>query len=156
MSYNNSNMTNNMSNNTGNDNINSIKSMSDSTKDRSQSLLSIVSNDAQGHAQTSPALKPHKMTPTGGDRSSSKKDVVYPVEPRVLQAFKKPRTHANHSYRDFSCVPAEGKDATLPSSIDEMSFNQKVYHILSCEEYAKYISWLPHGRSFRIRKYLSC
>ena len=74
---------------------------------------------------------------------------VFPVEPRTIQIIKKPRTFVNHSYRDFSLVPAEVGE-TIPSDIEQMSFPQKVHHILSQPEYTKYISWQPHGRAFRV------
>jgi hypothetical protein len=74
---------------------------------------------------------------------------VFPVEPRVIQVIKKPKTYINHSYRDFSAVPAE-LDHVEPTNIDEMTFAQKVHRILSQSEYAESIAWMPHGRAFRI------
>lgn len=55
----------------------------------------------------------------------------------------------NHSYRDFSSVPAE-LNHEEPNEITSMSFSQKVHHILSQEEFSKWISWMTHGRAFRI------
>lgn len=74
---------------------------------------------------------------------------VFPVEPRIIQTIKKPRPFVNHSYRDFSPIPAAVGE-TIPSDIEQMNFPQKVHHILSQPEYSKYISWQPHGRAFRI------
>jgi hypothetical protein len=73
----------------------------------------------------------------------------FPVEPRTIQVIKKPRTHMNHSYRDFSSVPAE-MNYEVPEKISDMTFPQKVHHILSQEEYKHCIGWLSHGRAFRI------
>lgn len=73
----------------------------------------------------------------------------FPVEPTVIQQIKTPRGTMNHSYRDFSRVPAEA-DYEHPTEIDDMSFAQKIHHILSNVDYAKWISWMPHGRTFRI------
>jgi hypothetical protein len=74
---------------------------------------------------------------------------IFPVEPRVIQVIKKPKTYINHSYRDFSAVPAE-LDHVEPTNIDEMTFAQKVHRILSQSEYEDSIAWMPHGRAFRI------
>jgi hypothetical protein len=46
---------------------------------------------------------------------------IFPVEPRVIQVIKKPKTYINHSYRDFSAVPA-GFNHVEPTNIDEMTF----------------------------------
>jgi hypothetical protein len=78
-----------------------------------------------------------------------KENHTFPVEPRIIQVVKKPRTYINHSYRDFSSVPAEMNYET-PENISNMTFAQKVHHILSQEEYKKWIGWLPHGRAFQI------
>jgi hypothetical protein len=77
------------------------------------------------------------------------KEHIFPVEPRVIQLIKKPKTYINHSYRDFSAVPAE-LDHVEPTNIDEMTFAQKVHQILSQSEYDECIAWMPHGRAFRI------
>jgi hypothetical protein len=38
----------------------------------------------------------------------------------------------------------------VPEKISDMTFPQKVHHMLCQEEYKKWIGWLPHGRAFRI------
>jgi hypothetical protein len=78
-----------------------------------------------------------------------KENITFPVEPRAIQVVKKPRTYINHSYRDFASVPAE-MNYEAPEKISDMTFAQKVHHILSQEEYKELIDWLPHGRAFRI------
>jgi hypothetical protein len=77
------------------------------------------------------------------------KEHIFPVEPRVIQVIRKPKTYIDHSYRDFSAVPAE-LDHVEPTNIDEMTFAQKVHRILSQSEYEQSITWMPHGRAFRI------
>lgn len=70
-----------------------------------------------------------------------------------------------HSYADYSNVPPppqgfdnehqqqQQQQHPLSSSrlIESMSFGQKVYDILRKEEYHHIISFLPHGRAFRIK-----
>ena len=72
---------------------------------------------------------------------------VYPVEPRPIQILQRPRTHTNHSYRDFSHVPPT-LDYQPPVSIETMTFAEKVHDMLT--HHSNYISWNPHGRSFAI------
>jgi hypothetical protein len=78
-----------------------------------------------------------------------KENHTFPIEPRAIQVVKKPRTYINHSYRDFSSVPAE-MIYEAPEKISDMTFVEKVHHILSQEEYKTFIGWLPHGRAFQI------
>jgi hypothetical protein len=83
-------------------------------------------------------------------RNKKKKEIehVFPVQPRIIQVIKRPKTYMDHSYRDFSAVPAD-LDHVEPN-IDDMSFAQKVHHILSQSDYQKCMAWAPHGRTFRI------
>jgi len=57
------------------------------------------------------------------------------------------------SYRDFSRVlpdaPAASK-TTIPSNAKEPTFPSKLHAILSNPDFQDVISWLPHGRSWRI------
>lgn len=79
-----------------------------------------------------------------------KQEFTFPVEPRIIHVVKKPRTVMNHSYRDFSNVPAE-LSWEKSTSIEEMTFSEKVHDILSYEEeYGPYIRWMPHGRAFKV------
>jgi hypothetical protein len=123
--------------------LNSHASATSKTQEQGQGNINVNMADDAGN---------NTVKKGGQGRTSSKKCISFPVEPRVLQAFKKSRSHVNHSYRDFSNVPANLNDTPMPSLIDDMTFNQKVHHILSCEEYSKFISWLPHGRAFKVRK----
>lgn len=68
----------------------------------------------------------------------------------VIAVVNKPREYVNHSYSDFSNVPADS-DHVVPAKIENMTFAQKVHDILSKEEYAKWMCWLPHGRAFKVR-----
>jgi hypothetical protein len=67
----------------------------------------------------------------------------------VVQTVHKPRTHVNHTYRDYSNVMEEIGDV-FPMDINDMTFSQKLHHILSQKEYHDYIHWLDHGRAFRV------
>jgi HSF-type DNA-binding len=54
------------------------------------------------------------------------------------------------SYRDFSCVPPE-EGYKECGSIEEMTFAQKVHHMLSQPQYNYMIAWVPaHGRAWRV------
>mmetsp|Transcript_17213 Transcript_17213/g.39913 ORF Transcript_17213/g.39913 Transcript_17213/m.39913 type:complete len:190 (+) Transcript_17213:11-580(+) len=82
-------------------------------------------------------------------RRRAKEEFNFPVEPRTIVVIKKPRTVMNHSYRDFSIVPPDVKD-DQPQEIKNMTFSQKVHHILSTEGYKDYVSWMSHGRAFKV------
>jgi hypothetical protein len=86
-------------------------------------------------------------------RSSKKKGkanaFTFPVQPRVVQVIKMPKTYVDHTYRDFSSVPPE-PGYREPPEISQMTFAQKLHHMLSQSEYSDCINWLPHGRAFRI------
>ena len=62
----------------------------------------------------------------------------------------------DHSYRDFSTCPVPNEDKKLVdyssdnSESMEMSFGLKLHEILHKKEYNGYITWMPHGRAFRI------
>ena len=99
-------------------------------------------------------LNGDKKSPTAGKkkktaRRSNKKTIQYPVEPTVIQSVSKGRGYMNHSYRDFSKVPP-AVDYVPATKIEDMGFAEKIHHILGQEEYAKYISWMPHGRAFKV------
>jgi len=104
----------------------------------------------------------HSMKPVDCGRSQSKslpskrggkilkkEEFSYPIEPRIISVIKKPRTIVNHSYRDFSQLKEE-LSYEKGTNIEDMTFSEKVHDILSIEEYQPYISWMVHGRSFRV------
>lgn len=92
---------------------------------------------------------PKKAAQKSQGGKKTKEEIKFPIEPRIIQIVKKPRTYMNHSYRDFSSVPP-ALDDEFPTEISKMTFPQKVHHILSQPEYSRFISWQPHGRAFRI------
>lgn len=57
-------------------------------------------------------------------------------------------------YRDFSRVPAEKPEGAsspqLSTNLKEPTFPVKLHMILSSPEFQDIISWLPHGRCWRI------
>lgn len=83
-------------------------------------------------------------------RRGKHEEPEFPVKPVTVQAIKTRRGVMNHSYRDFSQVPAE-KGYEPPKEIKDMTFSQKVHHILSNPDFEKWVSWMPHGRSFKVR-----
>jgi hypothetical protein len=111
-----------------------------------------LDSDAAGHSSS---LAPTTTRPSEKKRGRrAKVEHHFPVPPTIIQVVKKPRTFTNHSYRDFSNVPVEGNESKKPPSIDDMCFAEKVHDILSQQEYNNYISWMPHGRAFRVSKCL--
>ena len=77
------------------------------------------------------------------------RDPDFPTMPVTIQSFKARRGIMNHSYRDFSQVPPDA-GYKAPAKIEEMSFAQKVHHILSQPEHEQFVSWMPHGRAFKV------
>ena len=61
----------------------------------------------------------------------------------------------NHTYRDFSKVPPP-PNYTPPTKIDDMTFAEKVHSILARPEFANAISWMPHGRAFKVHVPKEC
>lgn len=93
---------------------------------------------------------PQQTALNGANKKRHKKDDSdFPVDPVSIQVIKTPRGTMNHSYRDFSRVPAR-VDYEHPAEIKDMRFAQKVHHILSQSEYTRWISWMPHGRAFKV------
>jgi len=78
------------------------------------------------------------MSPAEAPKKHKQQIVKFPIEPTIIQIIKKPRTFMNHSYRDFSKVPAEANEV-VPTDISAMTFPQKVHHILSQDEYVRCI-----------------
>lgn len=73
----------------------------------------------------------------------------FPVKPTVIQIVSKGRGYMNHSYRDFSNVPVT-VDYAPTDNIEDMSFAEKVHHMLSQEEHKQTMAWMPHGRAFKV------
>jgi HSF-type DNA-binding len=52
------------------------------------------------------------------------------------------------SYRDFSSVPPEPGYST--PNIENMTFAEKLHHMLSEKKFESLIGWMPHGRAFKV------
>lgn len=83
-----------------------------------------------------PATASPSSTPPTADRDRGE------ASGRVRQ----PPRRVDHTYRDYSRVTAEG----LPRSKNAATFPNKLHRILSAEEFAHIISWMPHGRAWKI------
>jgi hypothetical protein len=122
----------------------SIKPMG--TSSATASLPKTLEDDTTAELEHDKRSKPSKR------RKKNKVHFIaptFPVQPRVVQVCKKPWTHVDHSYRDFSCVPPE-KGYQHPRDIRSMTFSQKLHHILSRDDLSNVIAWASHGRAFRI------
>mmetsp|Transcript_8131 Transcript_8131/g.15514 ORF Transcript_8131/g.15514 Transcript_8131/m.15514 type:complete len:122 (-) Transcript_8131:20-385(-) len=73
----------------------------------------------------------------------------FPPESVFVMSFPARRGIANHSYRDYSKVPTPA-GFVAPTNVDEMTFPQKVHAMLSNPAFEHCISWMPHGRAFKI------
>ena len=100
-------------------------------------------------AERKEKVTPEKSKDKASRRRNKKQEHEFPVQPRVIQIVHKPKTFMNHSYRDFSSVPAS-LDWTEPEKIEDMTFAQKVHHLLSQKEFERWIAWRPHGRAFAV------
>ena len=116
-----------------------------SEKSRSQNCSFVFSKPNQSKRTM---IKPAQLNKNANKRRGNAEQ-EFPVAPVIIQSIRSPRGFANHSYRDFSNVPPQ-KGYEHPKEIKEMTFSQKVHHILSTPEYEKWISWMPHGRSFKV------
>jgi hypothetical protein len=89
--------------------------------------------------------------------SSADVKVAAPITADSNSAVKPQKSRgsnsANDTYRDFSRVGDDGTDlnTTQPPGKDP-PFPVKLHRILSNHEYSDVISWLPHGRSWRVLK----
>jgi hypothetical protein len=89
-----------------------------------------------------------------GDKSSST-DSEGNAKPVSINGGAESTTAIKSSYRDYSRVPPERKDASLSltaltASTKEHTFPVKLHMILSSPDFHEIIGWLPHGRSWRI------
>lgn len=102
-------------------------------------------NSLEGHGD---GLK----LPFDEDRStiSGKK---YPSAPSTVKFVNVGKAFENHTYRDFTNIPKD--DAySLPVAIEEMSFHEKLYHLLSYNPTTRdgsIIGWCLHGRAFQVK-----
>lgn len=111
--------------------------------------------EASGRSSAVDAANAHSMPPkdaaqvASAGRKRDKDGFKYPVEPRIISVVRQPRSTMNHSYRDFSKVPAE-LTYEKQTKIEDMSVAEKLHDILSIEDYSVFVSWMPHGRAFRV------
>ena len=85
-----------------------------------------------------------------GDESSIQRSVSPPKFETDYETIS-----AKHGYRDFSRVAAEKADGPTSSlaksaTAKEPTFPAKLHMILTNPEFQDIVSWLPHGRSWRI------
>ena len=74
-----------------------------------------------------------------------------PGRPILIQTIVTPKGTMNHTYSDYSQVrPAA--DYRPTTDIVNMTFSEKVHHILSRPEFEDDISWMPHGRAFKVHR----
>jgi len=128
--------------------------MNNSSQKERPAVIGALQSEIQASGESFPDAQDasSKASATGRNRKpkrGKKEEPKFLVEPRVIQVVKKPRSFMNHSYRDFSSVPKE-LDYEVATKIEDMTFPQKVHHILSQDEYKKWIGWMPHGRAFRV------
>jgi len=76
--------------------------------------------------------------------SSATASTSSPTEPT-------PPRRVDHTYRDYSDFPLEDNGNNRRSMHrNKENFPSKLHHILSSSEYSHIISWMPHGRAWRI------
>jgi hypothetical protein len=87
--------------------------------------------------------------------SSSESEIRGNAQPVSINDGGESTVTTKSSYRDYSKVPPERKDASSSilsqaSSTKEQTFPVKLHMILSNPDFQDIIGWLPHGRSWRI------
>ena len=106
-----------------------------------------ISNKSNNNKTSSTALLEHHQVPMKWKAYARTLD--FSLRPVIVQTVKPKAATMNHSYRDFSRVPPM-PDHVPPDSIADMTFSQKVHHMLSQEHYSHAITWMPHGRAFKV------
>jgi HSF-type DNA-binding len=77
-------------------------------------------------------------------------------EATAVQVIRRPKAHVNHTYYDYARVslsdtlPINEREFMTRKRIDEMTFTQKVFHVLSQSVYYPIIRWRSHGRAFSV------
>jgi hypothetical protein len=122
--------------------------------DSKKSSINALENESKQPA-VAPSALDMWVPPKKRRRTHAKEDEeTYPVQPNIIHIVTKPRTHVNHTYRDFSSVPLPDGSTKMeiPQDVSQMSFHLKVYHLLSTkvEPSNSSIEWCSHGRAFRI------
>jgi hypothetical protein len=107
--------------------------------------------------KSSAAARAHAAAPTTTSRKSPANTAVRrngkskPGVPNAvpIQTIPKRGNYVNHSYVDYS-ADTNDQNYRLPESLEDMTFAEKLHVVLSTPEYQHCISWLPHGRAFRV------
>lgn len=114
---------------------------------------SIGSGNLSGFRATTPSSVARAPSRTEEPEPSSEisSTVVYPARPDVVKFVNAPKSHYNHTYRNFSNMPVD-RSYTFPVNLSSMSFHEKLYHLLSTDNigHRQSINWCPEGRSFEI------
>lgn len=69
-----------------------------------------------------------------------------------LEARKEHRPQRQKLYRDFANDPESNRPPKRERARSDQTFPMLLYRILSNSECKDYITWLPHGRAFKIHK----
>ncbi|KAI2510116.1 DNA binding protein [Fragilaria crotonensis] len=67
----------------------------------------------------------------------------------VVAVVKRRRTYVNHSYTDFS-KQAPDLQYSEKTDLEDMTFAERIHHVLSKKELQSCITWKSHGRAFCI------
>ena len=89
-----------------------------------------------------PSFKSSSLKRWRGDASDASNSAVVTV-------VKKRRTYVNHSYNDFSKIKPD-LQYSEETKLEEMTFAERIHHVLSKKELQSCIAWKPHGRAFCI------
>jgi len=114
------------------------------------STISLEQKEAASNPQSPAPSRPVNMSKNGTKSSGLMDDY------NLIMSNVKPIAPSESMYRDYSRLPcAQDSSGLLGSSVSsgkEPPFPVKLHKILSNPEYADIISWLPHGRSWRVLK----
>jgi len=111
------------------------------------------------HHHTSHRPLPGTMSEPKEDESSTASPPPFPLDDE--QQEQSGEANTLYKYRDFSTMPEEqdaeednspSKQGSLESSIRVQKFPVKLYAILAQKEFHDIISWMPHGRSWKVLK----
>lgn len=107
-----------------------------------------ASASATQHAATTTTTPRKSPTSTAVRRTTGKSKQRVP-NAVPIQTIPKRGNYVNHSYVDYSADPND-QNYRLPASLEDMTFAEKLHVVLSTVEYQNCISWLSHGRAFRV------
>lgn len=120
-----------------------------------QTLQTLLQQHQQSQNQLLQLQTPKNPHTTSGILPSDLKATAPVIGSANESAIPNNRSSSNASdtYRDYSGVGDDGTDltATQPPGKDP-PFPVKLHRILSNPEYNDVVSWLPHGRSWRVLK----